>query len=107
MLGLTHTDLKQSRFYQEVFAEGQKEGLGKGLEKGQKEGLEKGLEKGRREESIFLSIYWLQKRFGSVPSSQEERIRRLSLTEAESLAKALLDFQTPAELAAWLESLEA
>ena len=38
-----------------------------------------------------------------MPSSQEERIRRLSLTEAESLAKALLDFQTPADLAAWLE----
>ncbi|MBK8750332.1 MAG: DUF2887 domain-containing protein [Candidatus Competibacteraceae bacterium] len=107
MLGLTHADLKQSRFYQEVFGEGQKEGQKEGLEKGQKEGLEKGqregLEKGRQEESVMLVLRLLRRRFGALPSVQEERIRSLSLAQAEALAEALLDFQTPGELAAWLD----
>ena len=99
MLGLTHADLKQSRFYQEVFGEGQKEGQKEGLEKGQREGLEKG----RQEESVMLVLRLLRRRFGALPSVQEERIRSLSLAQAEALAEALLDFQTPGELAAWLD----
>ena len=94
MLGLTHADLKQSRFYQEVFQEGQKEGLEKGLEKGR--------ETGRREESISMILRLLQRRLGALSSAQEEQIRRLSLTQLETLAEALLDFQTPKDLAEWL-----
>ena len=97
MIGLTHTDLKQSRFYQEVFQEGQKEGLEKGLEKGR--------ETGRREESLSMVLRLLRRRLGVLPSVQEERIRCLSLTQAEALADALLDFQTPGDLVAWLDQL--
>ncbi len=38
MLNLPDTDLKQTRFYREVFAEGREEGEEKGLEKGREEG---------------------------------------------------------------------
>ena len=102
MLGLTHTDLKQSRFYQEVFQEGQKEGLEKGMEKGLEKGLEKGRETGRREESLSMVLRLLRRRLGVLPSVQEEQIRRLSLTQAETLAEELLDFQALGDLAAWL-----
>ena len=98
MLGLTHADLKQSWFYQEVFEEGQKEDLEEGLERG----LEEGLEKGRRQESISMVLRLLQRRLGALPLAQEEQVRRLSLTQTETLAEALLDFQTPRDLAEWL-----
>lgn len=86
MLGLTHTDLKQSRFYQEVFGEGQKEGR----------------ETGRREESLSMALRLLRRRLGALSLVQEEQIHRLSLTQLETLTEALLDFQAPGDLAAWL-----
>lgn len=45
----------------------------------------------------------LRRRFGVLPSVQEDRIRSLSLAQVEALAEALLDFQTPGELSAWLD----
>ncbi|MFO7641817.1 MAG: DUF4351 domain-containing protein [Candidatus Competibacteraceae bacterium] len=86
MLGFTHADLKKSRFYQEVFAEGHEEGR----------------QEGRREECIALVLRLLQRRLGRLPASQTRRIQHLFLAAAEALAEALLDFQTPADLAAWL-----
>jgi predicted transposase/invertase (TIGR01784 family) len=86
MLGFTHTDLKKSRFYQEVFAEGQEEGR----------------QEGRREECIALVLRLLNRRLGRLPASETRRIQHLSLTAAEALAEALLDFQNPSDLATWL-----
>ena len=83
MLNLVDVELKQTRFYQEVFAEGQQEG--------------------RQEGIAELAIRLLRRRFSKVIStSHAERIRRLPLADLEALAEALLDFQTPADLAAWL-----
>lgn len=84
MLGFTHADLKKSRFYQEVFAEGRQEG--------------------RQEECAALILRLLQRRFGRLPVRQTRRIRRLPLATAEALAEALLDFQTVDDLAAWLDA---
>lgn len=79
MLGLIDTDLKQTRFYQEVFAEG------------------------RQEESMQLALRLLRRRFGEpLASAHEQRIRRLSLEQTEALMEALLDFRTPDDLGAWL-----
>ena len=87
MLGLIDTDLKQTRFYQEVFAEGRQEG--------------------RQEEGVQLALRLLRRRFGaSLASAHEQRIRRLSLEQAEALMEALLDFQTSADLVAWLTAHE-
>lgn len=82
MLGLTHAELQQSRFYQEVFADGCQEGW--------------------QEESVALVRHLSQRRFGVLPASQEHLIRRLSLAQTEALAEALLDFQTVADLTVWL-----
>ena len=47
MLDILNVELKQTRFYQEVFAEGKDEG--------QQEGLQKGLQKGRQEAQLRIA----------------------------------------------------
>jgi predicted transposase YdaD len=83
MLNLVDVDLKQTRFYQEVFAEG------------------------RQEESTSLILRLLRRRFGAVDAVHVARIQRLPLEQAEALAEALLDFLTPADLAVWLAEHES
>lgn len=84
MLGLINTDLRQTRFYQEVFSEG------------------------HQEESVQLALRLLRRRFRApLASAHEQRIRRLSLEQAEALMEALLDFRTPGDLGAWLASQDA
>ncbi|HEX2245406.1 MAG TPA: DUF4351 domain-containing protein [Gammaproteobacteria bacterium] len=82
MLGLTDHDLKQTRFYQEVFAEGQQEG---------------------RQEGITLIFRQLQRRCGTLTPKIKERITGLSLEQLEVLGEALLDFTGPANLERWLQ----
>jgi len=77
MFGLD-TELKQTRFYQEVFAEG------------------------RQQESITLVLKQLKRRFGTLEAAQTDRIQTLALPQIEALAEALLDFQDVADLERWL-----
>ena len=95
MLNLVDVDLKQTRFYQEVFAEG--------IQEGRQEGMQEGWRKGRQEECVSLILRLLRRRFGAVDTAQMARIERLTLEQAEALAEDLLDFQIPADLKAWLE----
>jgi len=44
----------------------------------------------------------LRRRCGALSAEQEANIRALSLERLEALAEALLDFESPADLAAWL-----
>lgn len=54
-----------------------------------------------------LALRLLQRRFGaSLAPAHEQRIRRLSLEQAEALMEALLDFRTLDDLGAWLASQE-
>ena len=55
---------------------------------------------GHREESTSLILRQPRRRFGAVVAVRATHIQRLSLAEA------LLDFQTPADLAAWLAEQE-
>jgi predicted transposase YdaD len=83
MLGLTDRDLKQTRFYQEVFAEGQQEG--------------------RQEGEVTLILRQLQRRCGTLAPALKERITGLRLEQLEALGEALLDFTGPADLERWLQ----
>ena len=66
-----------------------------------------GRQEGRQEESVQLALRLLRRRFGaSLVPAHEQRIRRLSLEQAEALIEALLDFRTPDDLGAWLASQE-
>ena len=79
MLGFTDIDVKQTRFYQDVFAEGRQEG------------------------EVALVLRLLTRRFGELEPSVVEQIRGLSLPEVEALAEALLEFSEIADLENWLQ----
>jgi predicted transposase/invertase (TIGR01784 family) len=84
MLNLPDTDLKQTRFYQEVFAEGREEGREEG-------------------ETGFL-LRLLTRRFGPLDPTLRERIAQLSSTQRGELTEAVFDFQTVADLHGWLRT---
>jgi hypothetical protein len=44
----------------------------------------------------------LQRRFGPLAPEQQARLQAMPLAELEALADALLDFQTAADITAWL-----
>lgn len=107
MLHLPDTDLKQTRFYQEVFAEGKIEGRAEGKiegrAEGRTEGRTEGRAEGRLEGELALVGRLLKRRLGAVSRHYEAQIRELPLAQIEILAEDLLDFQMEDDLAAWLE----
>jgi predicted transposase YdaD len=95
MLHLPDVELKQTRFYQDVFAEGHQVGHQVGHQEGQ--------EDGRQREAAFLILRQLCRRLGPLTPAQETHIQALPVTDLETLGEALLDFQTVADLTAWLQ----
>lgn len=77
MLGLN--DLKQTKVYQEAF------------------------EEGRQEEGQALLMSQLGYRFGTLPTGVEAQIKTLSLSQIESLGKALFEFSDLSNLTQWLQ----
>ena len=90
MGGITLEDFSQGVAYREIF--------GLGEERGREQGLEQGLKTGELEITLRL----LRRRCGGLSASQVARIRALPLPQLEALAEALLDFQSAADLEAWL-----
>jgi len=45
----------------------------------------------------------LRRRLGALAAAIENQIRALPVADLEALGEALLDWQTPAELMAWLQ----
>ena len=74
----------QSVAYREIFGQGRQEG--------------------RQEGEMELTLRQLRRRCGDLRPEQEASIRNLPLERLEALAEALLDFQGPADLAAWLSA---
>ena len=91
MLHLPEVELKQTRFYQDVFAEGRTEGHAEGHAEGQQQG------------EAALVLRQLRRRLGALSADLETQIRALPVADLEALGEALLDWQTPAELLAWLQ----
>jgi hypothetical protein len=79
-------------------------GMNEGLNKGVRRGIRRGVHQGRQQEGAELVLRLLARRVGSVIPSQEVAIRKLPLSDIESLGEALLDFVSAADLAAWLKS---
>ena len=74
MLGLSDLDLKQTRFYQDVFAEGE--------------------QRGRQQEAVNLLRRQLTRRFGPLPDWAEQRLQGATLAELELWAERVLDAPT-------------
>jgi predicted transposase YdaD len=68
-------------------------------------GEERGLEKGRVEGRMKMLRRLLRHRFGELPTDAAAEIDRLNSEQADNLAEALLDFQTLADLQAWLRRI--
>ena len=83
MLGLD-TELKQTRFYQEIAQEERQEG--------------------RKEESIALLTRLLRRKFGLQPTVETalQQLPKIELEKLEDLAVALLDFTDIKDLEDWL-----
>ena len=94
MGGITIDDFTNSVAYKEIF--------GRGLEEGQQQGRLAGRQEGRQAEAAAMTLRLLQRRFGSLGTDQRARIQGLPLSDLEALADALLDFQSSADLSAWL-----
>jgi predicted transposase YdaD len=110
MGGITIDDFTSSAIYKEIFGQGRSEGLQEGrlgglqegLHEGRLQGRDAGMREGRQVEAAALALRLLQRRFGPLPPAQQAQIQALPLAQLEALAEALLDFQGPADLAAWL-----
>jgi len=86
MGGITVEDFSSSVAYREIFGLGRQEGR----------------QEGRQAEAAALTLRLLQRRCGSLNPNQQARIEALPLSALEALADALLDFQGPEDLKAWL-----
>ncbi len=94
MGGITVDDFTNSVAYREIYGLGRQEGRQQGRQEGQQEG--------RQAEAAAMTQRLLQRRFGPLAPEQQARLQALPLAELEALADALLDFQTAADLTAWL-----
>jgi predicted transposase YdaD len=92
MGGITLDDFTQSVAYREIFGLGEK--------RGREQGLEQGLQAGE----LDITLRLLRRRCGGLTPDQEAQIRALPLPRLQALAEALLDFQGPEGLNAWLEA---
>ncbi|NBD19022.1 MAG: DUF4351 domain-containing protein [Cyanobacteria bacterium] len=79
MLGFTDIDIKQTRFYQDVYAEGEQEG------------------------KLELILRLLNRRFGELDTNLIKQIRGLDVSQLEELAEALLEFSSQDDLEVWLQ----
>ena len=86
MGGITVDDFTSSVAYREIFGQGE----------------QKGRQEGRQTEALAITLRQLQLRCGALTPSQQARIQALPLTALETLSVALLDFQGPEDLNAWL-----
>jgi predicted transposase YdaD len=100
------SDLKRTRYYQEVRQEVREELQQEVREELQQEVRQEVREElqqeVRQQEALELIRRLLLRRIGTVNPQLQERIEQLSVNQLEDLAEALLDFSNEANLAAWL-----
>ena len=92
--GIPREEIRHTRAVQDWLAEGRQEGL--------QEGLQEGRQEGRQEGEAAVTLRQLTRRCGPLSEATTAQIQVLPLEQLEALADALLDFQGPADLAAWL-----
>ena len=90
MLHLPETDLKKTRFYQDVFAEGREEG--------RKDGLEAGRAEGRRAALVEVLVELVTARFGTLTPAQRQRLQGADTESLMRWSKRLLSAASLAEV---------
>ena len=84
--GIPREEIRHTRAVQDWLAEGRQEGR----------------QEGEALEAAKMTLRLLNRRCGPVSDATTAQIQALPVDQLESLADALLDFQGPADLAAWL-----
>ena len=74
----------------------------RGRLEGERQGEQRGLNQGLQQEAQSLVLRQLPRRCGQLSHEQELAVRELPLEQLEALAEALLDFDGPEALDAWL-----
>ena len=96
--GIPLEEIRHTRAVQDWLAEGRQEGEAKGRQ----EGLQEGLQEGKAQEAAKVTLRLLNRRCGPLNEASTAQIQALPVEQLEALADALLDFQGPADLSAWL-----
>jgi len=78
------------------------EGIQKGIQRGLETGIEKGIERGQLQATTRVALALLHRRFGSLSDDIRTEVEALTLSQAEQLTLALLDFRSAEDLAQWL-----
>jgi predicted transposase/invertase (TIGR01784 family) len=92
MLGeFFNVELKQTRFYQDVFSEGEQEGRQQGRQQGRQEGQQEGRQEGRQEGERLVLRRMLIKRFGPLPEWAEQRLIQADIAQLEQWTDRILD----------------
>ena len=102
MLNLKEADVTQTRFYQEVLELGRQQGQMVRNHREYKIWRKIGWQIGWKEGRINAVLRLLSRRCGQLPIAQQAQIKSLPITDIESLAEALLDFQGISDLEIWL-----
>jgi predicted transposase YdaD len=84
--GIPREEIRHTRAVQDWLAEGRQEGEARG----------------EAREAAKMTLRLLSRRCGPLTDVTTAQIQVLPLEQLEALADALLDFQGPADLAAWL-----
>ena len=84
--GIPREEIRHTRAVQDWLAEGRQEGR----------------QEGEAREAAKMTLRLLSRRCGPLTDVTTAQIQVLPLEQLEALADALLDFQGPADLAAWL-----
>jgi len=74
------------------------------INEGMQKGLYQGRQEGRQEAGVDLILRQLQRQVGEVTAQAQERIRKLSFEQIAELSEALLGFNSPQDLTAWLQT---
>jgi predicted transposase YdaD len=68
--------------------------------------LQEGRDEGKQEQALATIYRLLPRRIGTVAPELQQRLLQLSLPQLEDLTEALLDFEEPNDLIAWLDALQ-
>ncbi|MCX5946226.1 MAG: DUF4351 domain-containing protein, partial [Cyanobacteria bacterium] len=88
--GIPREEIRHTRAVQDWLAEGRQEGR------------QEGLQEGEAREAAKMTLRQLNRRCGPLTGATTAQIQGLPVEKLEALADALLDFQGPADLSAWL-----
>ncbi|BAU11803.1 hypothetical protein LEP3755_23060 [Leptolyngbya sp. NIES-3755] len=94
----------ERRAIQQGIQEGIQQGIQEGIQQGIQEGIQQGIQEGIQQERRSFVIRLLDRKVGALSESLHDRINVLSLDQLESLAIALLDFNTVEDLETWLSN---